>query len=362
MAAPGNTFERLPKAGAERLVATILFVCLILTLGYAVFLVLRPFLASLAWAAVLAIAVHPVFRGLRKRLAAGPAALLTTLAVTVAFVVPAGFLVIRLASECVKLINALTSADPGRRLEWMRSAQEFWLNMQSRVPALRDVDPIGSLNAGLLQMTRGLASTVGGVAQNFLTFVALSAFVLLALFFLLRDGPALVARLRRLSPLDSDVTGRLFEEIRTLTQSSVTATLLIAIVQGILGGAATGMLGLSPPLIWGVAFGFCSLIPVVGTALVWIPAVLVLVATGHHGKAFVMLLLSVLIINQVDNVIRPAFVSGRSRLNFALSALSILGGVAAFGMLGLVLGPVVVSVLTALLEVYAESKPEPTHL
>jgi predicted PurR-regulated permease PerM len=334
---------------------------LVLTLGYAFFLVLRPFLAGLAWASVLAIAVQPLFRRLRKRVAAGRAALLTTAAVAVAFIAPTSLLMIQLASECVNLADRLASVDPGRRLQIMHSAQELWRRMQEQVPVLRGVDLIGSLNTGVLQLTRGLASAVGEVAQNFLAFLGLAAIVLLALFFFLRDGPALVAWLRRLSPLDADITERLFEEIRALTESSVAATLLIAIVQGTLGGLATAILGLPAPLIWGVAFGFCSLIPVFGVTLVWIPAVLFLVATGHHGKALVMLLASVLIINQVDNVIRPILVSGRSRLSFAVSALSVLGGVAAFGMLGLVLGPVVVSVLTAMLEVYVSNKPDTTQ-
>jgi predicted PurR-regulated permease PerM len=338
------------------MVTLILFVGLVLTVGYAVFLVFRPFLAGLAWASVLAIAIQPLFRRLRRRLAAGRAALLMTVGMAIAFIAPACFLVVRLASECLKLADRIAAADPAKGLQVMQSAQEFWLGIQNRFPALRGVDAAETLNSGILNISKQLAVVAGGLAQNVIAFAGLVVLVLLALFFLLRDGPWLVAGLRRLSPLDAVTTDRLFEEIRVLTEGSVTATLLIAIVQGILGGVTTAILGLPLPLVWGSAFGFCSLVPVFGTGLAWIPAALWLIVTGQHGKAVAMILVSVLIIGQVDNVIRPALVSGRSRLSFEVSMLSVLGGVIAFGMLGLVLGPVVVVVLTAIVDVYLHSK------
>ncbi len=356
MAASGRAVETFARAGLERLVTATLFVGLVFTVGYAFFLVIKPFLAGLAWASVLAIAVQPLFRRARKRLTPGRAAFVTTAAMAAAFIAPACFLVIRLAGEFISLADRLATADPGTRAQALQSAQEFWLGLQDRFPALRGVDPVESLNTGIVRISKELASAAGGLVGNVLAFVALVVFVLLALFFLLRDGPRLVAWLRRLSPLDGDMTDHLFEEIRVLTESSVTATLLIALVQGALGGVATAILGLPAPLIWGAAFGFCSFVPVLGTALVWVPAVLWLATTGQRVKAGIMLLVSLLIITQADNVLRPALVSGRSRLSFELSMLSVLGGVAAFGMLGLVLGPVIVAVVTALLEVYLESK------
>jgi predicted PurR-regulated permease PerM len=326
---------------------------MVLLLGYAFFLVLRPFLTGLAWASVLAIAVQPLFRRLRKRLTAGRAALALTAAVALAFILPACFLVAQLANECMMLADQLASAD---RLQVMRSAQNFWAGLQQRMPALHSVDPIEALNTGVLNLGKRLPALAGALAQDVLTFIALAILVLLALFFLLKDGRALVGLLRRLSPLDPPMTDRLFDEIRVLTESSVTAALLIAAVQGILGGTATALVGLPSSVIWGAAFGFCSFVPVVGPAVVWIPAVFWLAAGGEHGRAVAMLLMSVLIIGQVDNVIRPVFISGRSRLSVELSMLSVLGGVAAFGMLGLILGPVVVTVLTAIMDLYLDSK------
>jgi predicted PurR-regulated permease PerM len=168
--------------------------------------------------------------------------------------------------------------------------------------------------------------------------------------------------LRRLCPLTGEATDRLFEDIRILTEGSVTATLLIAVVQGSLGGAATAIVGLPSPVLWGAAFGFCSFVPVVGPALVWIPAVTWLFVIGENGKAVAMLFMSVLIIAQADNVIRPVLISGRSRLSLELSMLSVLGGVAAFGMLGLVLGPVVMAGLTAIVDLYLDSKERETEV
>jgi predicted PurR-regulated permease PerM len=341
----------------ERLVAPVLFLALVLTLGYAFILVLSPFLGALAWASVLAIAVQPIFVRLVRRITRGKAALLTTLGVALAFIVPAGLLLTKLAGECVTLATRLAQMDPATRAQAVQAATDFWAGLQQRVPPLRNVDLMETVNAGAVKLSRQIASAAGIFAQSVAGFVVLAVLVLLALYFLLRDGPALVAWLRRLSPLRAELTDRLFEEIRALTEGSVTAMLLIAAVQGTLGGIAAAIAGLPSAVIWGAAFAVCSFIPVVGPALVWIPGVLFLVVTGHHGRAAAMLLMSVLVVAQVDNLIRPIFVSGRSRLSFEVSMLSVLGGMAAFGMLGLVLGPVVVVMLTAILDVYLQTKP-----
>ena len=351
-----STLEAKAKGDPEGMVSRILFVCLVLFAGYAFSLVIRPFLGGLAWASVLTIAVQPLFRRLRGRFAAGAAAMMTTAITAVTVIAPASFLVIRLAGECIRIADELSSTTPARQVEIIQSVQHFWMGVQHRLPSLRSVDPIESLKNNVVDISRHLATAAALIIQNALSFIALGVFVMLAMFFFLRDGPALVDYLRKLSPLDQATTDRLFEEIRVLTESSVTATLLIAIVQGALGGAATGLLGLPSPLIWGVVFGFCSFVPVFGTALAWIPASLWLLALGEKSRAVIMVLVSILIITQVDNVIRPLLVSGRSRLNFELSMLSVLGGVTAFGMLGLVLGPVVVVVLTALMDAYLDTR------
>lgn len=360
MAAPLRTIEgiegTITKVRPERIVPAILLVGMVVAAGYGSFLVFKPFLAGLAWASVLAIGIQPVFRRLRKRLRASRAALATTAAVAAAFIGPACFLVVRLAAECINLASRLAATDNGTQI--MHSLEKHWLGLQSRFPSLRGIDPIEHLNAAILRIGKELALAGSALAQNALEFIGLLVVVLLALFFLLRDGPRLVDWLRRLSPLEADVTDRFFEEIRALIESSVAATLLIASVQGALGAIATAALGLPGPLIWGVAFGFCSLLPIIGTALVWIPAVLILVVSGQHGKAVAMLVVSVVVIGQADNVLRPVLVSGRSRLSLQMSVLSVLGGVAAFGMLGLVLGPVVVAASTALAEIYLDSQSQ----
>ena len=360
MTAPPSTAESaLTRAGPERLVSTILFVGLVVTAGYLFFRVIEPFVGGLAWASVLAIAVQPLYVRFKRRFAPALSALLTTSLVAVTVLVPAAFLVIGLAAECINLAGRVASIDPSTSVRFIQSVQQFWLRLQSRFPALQGIDPIDSLKQNVVGISREVASGAGVLAQNVLSSIGLAIFVLLALFFLLKNGPALVSYLRRLSPLSLETTDRLFEEIRVLTESSVTATLLIASVQGVLGGAAAAILRLPAPLIWGTIFAFSSFVPVIGTTLAWIPAVAWLAATGHTGKAAIMFFVSILVIAQADNVLRPALVSGRSRLNFELSMLSVLGGVAAFGMLGLVLGPVIVAVLTALMDLYRDSKIVP---
>jgi predicted PurR-regulated permease PerM len=356
MSVPVWTIRDAVRNGPERTVTPILFILLVLTVSYAFFLLVRPFLAVIAWASVLAISMQPLYSAVRRRLAPGTAALVVIGAVVASVICPACIFFLRLSRDILSAANRLASAPSGDNMHAVQAAQDFWLRVQHRFPQLQGVDPIESVKASLLAIGKNLTSTVGAVAQNIFAFVGMLILILLTLFFLLRDGPKLVALLRRLSPLESNTTDLLFAEIRVLTQTSVVAVFLIAIVQGTLGGVTTAILGLPGPLIWGAGFGVCSLVPVVGTSLVWIPAAIWLAVAGHEGKAAIMVVVSLLIITQADNVLRPALLSGRSKLSFEISMFSVIGGVAAFGMLGLILGPIVTALLTALVELYLENK------
>jgi predicted PurR-regulated permease PerM len=184
--------------------------------------------------------------------------------------------------------------------------------------------------------------------------------MLFALFFLLRDRHTLGRQIRDLLPLPERERERLMSETRDLVIASVGAGLLVAAVQGLIGGIAFWLLGFKAPVIWGVATALCSLIPVVGSALVWVPAALWLLFAGEATRGIILVVVGVLGIGMADNVLRPVLLSGRTSASGLVVFLGLLGGVGAFGFIGLVLGPIVLVTAGSLLDAF--TRPDPPIL
>ncbi len=177
--------------------------------------------------------------------------------------------------------------------------------------------------------------------------------MLFALFFFLRDGDTIIDQVRLSLPFEESMRERMLTEARDLIFASVTTSLVIAVVQGIVCGSAFAIVGLNSALFWGVLMAFLSLLPVVGAWPVWIPAAIWLFSTGHSGRALVLIAICGGLGSTIDNILRPILLGGRSSLNALLVFISVLGGIAVFGALGIVLGPVVVATAVGILDAYS---------
>ena len=197
-----------------------------------------------------------------------------------------------------------------------------------------------------------MAGQAGGVLKGLANFVFSLVITLILLFFLLRDAVSVSESLRRSLPFGPEHNLRFLAIARTLVSASVTATLLIAATQGLLGGLTFALLGIPGSAMWGVMIGLLALLPMMGATLVWLPAGLWLLLSGSAAKGIVVLLVGVLILGNVDNVIRPLMLSGSSQVSTPVLIISLLGGLSAFGFIGIVLGPLVAALLTALAETY----------
>jgi predicted PurR-regulated permease PerM len=179
--------------------------------------------------------------------------------------------------------------------------------------------------------------------------------VLFALFYFLRDGKDIMVRVRRLLPFDGPLRERMLTEAQRLIQASVTVSLTIAIVQGTICGLALALVGISTPLFWALVMSFLALLPVVGAWPVWLPVAIWLLATRRIGSGILLLAMCGGLAGTIDNILRPLLLSGRSRLDGLMVFVSVLGGIAAFGMIGLVLGPIIFAMALAVLDVYTHS-------
>ena len=183
--------------------------------------------------------------------------------------------------------------------------------------------------------------------------------MLFAMFYFFRDADQLIHGIRSILPFDADHRDTLMSQTRDLISASVTTSLILAAIQGAIGGLGFVSVGLPAPLFWGVAMAFFSLVPVVGSGLIFVPATLWLGFTGHWGRAIVLLVICAGVSTVVDNVVRPLLLGGRTELSALVIFISVVGGVSVFGMLGLVLGPILVATAAGVLAVYVDQRESP---
>jgi predicted PurR-regulated permease PerM len=314
-----------------------------------VYLVFRPFLIPLAWACVLASVSYPVYERLGRRgWKPAAAATLTTAAVTLVVIVPGVLVATAFVRQTVEIGAEFKEAFSGGQLDWVNRA---WSALQGRFPPAADIDLETLGTEGLKQSGAFLMAASGLIFQNVATFVLDLALALFATFFLLRDADAIMRTVRRLLPMEEVAREQLIERTRDLIAAGVFSSVVVAVLQGFLGGVALALVGIRAPVFWGVVTAFACLLPF-GAWVVWLPAAVILAASGAIVRAVVLVVLGLALVSSVDNIVRPMLLSGRAHINGLVIFVSLLGGLAAFGLLGLVLGPVLVVTALSLLDGY----------
>jgi predicted PurR-regulated permease PerM len=333
-------------------------------LGIALFQILRPFFGALLWAGLLAFLVFPVNQALRRAVRGrkGAAALLLTLAMILVIVVPVvllGILFVAQASDLVGRLQAIASQYRIAKAKDVFRIPAFNLSVRwvkSLVPATTTEIQDWTLEAG-----RGLLQTLISLSGS-LFAGALDAFIggTLALFlfyFFLRDGEDMVERMLRLIPMEETRKAQLAEHLAAVTKAVVLGSILTAIVQGTLIGIGFALAGLPSPIVFAVLGVGAALLPLVGTTIVWVPAAAVLAAQGRWEAAIFMALWGALVVvASADNFVRPRLISGRGEISTLPVFIGLLGGISAFGLVGMFLGPVVVALGLALLRFFEGSR------
>ncbi|MGB7922285.1 MAG: AI-2E family transporter [Pyrinomonadaceae bacterium] len=334
---------------------------------YLCWLMLQPFLGVLIWAAVLVVVFYPVHRRLVERTKRpATSALLSSLMVIVAILAPLTLITLALFNQLSGLTQNLPAnlsslLDPnspitGRALGWLRQYVDVDQMLSQEAIAERVKAMSGTIAGRTLGFVGGV---LGAVVQIF--------FIIFTMYYLFRDGDRIVGALPDVMPLERSQSEEIMARTREVIAASVYGVLVIALIQGALGGVAFWALGVPSPLVWAVVMTFLSMIPMAGSFIVWVPAVIYLGMTGHWAKAIMLFLWGSLVIGTVDNFLRPKLVGERTRLHELIIFFAVLGGLQVFGVLGIVLGPVVVAVTLALLDVFrridrpvAETRHQPT--
>jgi predicted PurR-regulated permease PerM len=291
---------------------------------------------------------HRVHLELARRIGPNRSALVTTLMAAVLIVAPGVILISVLAREVPQVIDYVKSLSVSAPAQIDR----VWEILRARVPLGLPEDPMILIQQGIQRVLAIIAPAAGGVVADLLAMLGSLFVMLFALYFLLRDGESIGLQIRSLLPLPEHERERLMADTRDLVIASVGAGLLVAAIQGLISGIAYWLLGVKEPVVWGVATAFCSLIPVVGSALVWVPVSLWLLLAGDVVRGVILLAVGVIGIGMVDNILRPLVLAGRTSASGLVVFLGILGGASAFGFIGLVLGPIILVTAGSLISAF----------
>jgi predicted PurR-regulated permease PerM len=343
----------MPDQLARQRSTTLVFYGCILLLGYFIYLLFAPFLAPLAWAAIFAAFFFRRHKQLESRLGKTAAASLSTLAVTLIIVVPFVLIAIAFIQEASQTISHIDIA--ANSSKGLARVQRAWVWAQHQ----RFGQNLGTFEDFISRASAWLAGVVangaGVLLTNLVILIVDLVIMLFALFFFFRDGEAIMVRVRRVLPFEPTFRDRRIAEAGELVRASISSGLIVAIVQGAIGGIAFAVLHLGAPILWGVMMAFFALLPL-GPSVIWAPVAGWLLLTGQIGRALALIGIGAGVVGLVDNVLRPILLSGRTQMNGLLVFISLIGGLAAFGLLGLVLGPIIMATTISFVDAYATER------
>jgi len=350
--APGPVGEG--SLGSHRQVHMLLLMALTVAGLYLCYRLAAPFVPAMAGALALAVLFAPLHRRLERRLGSGNlAAGACVLVAALLVVVPVALIAGRLIEEIgrgARATQALIESGSWR-VAFDRHALLApvgqWLDKQIDLPAV--VAPAASW----------LTSAGASLLQDSVLQVIGAVLVFYMLFYMLRDRAAAMQSLRSLSPLSDGDMSRLFSEVADTVHATVYGTLIVALIQGALGGLMFWWLGLPEPLLWGVVMGLLAVVPVLGAFVIWVPVAIFLALEGKVGDALLLAAWGAVVVGGIDNLLYPMLVGTRLKMHTLVAFVAIVGGLIVFGPSGFVLGPVVFTVTRLLLEIWKRPTPDP---
>ena len=343
-----------------------LFLALLLFSLYLAYRVLDPFLHTIILAVILGSAFHPfkvrLVRAFKGR--ETPAALLGVAVITVLILIPALYFFSALVTQGVGIVNQINRWVGEGGMEAILGAAQGgavreWLHKRLGVELLSDLD----LGGHLLQWTKGFGQEVLSRGASLLKDAVSLGFhfmvMVFVLFFVVRDGERMLGAVKLLSPLRDEQNERIIRKIRAVARTALLGSFVTALLQGLAGGVGFFLVGI-PALFWGTLLGFSSFIPVVGSALIWLPASAYLALSGQWRSALFLVLWNVLLVGSIDNFVRPYLMRGEGAMSPFYLFLGIVGAVHWYGLMGLLYGPLIMGFARVMLDLCQEEcRPSP---
>ncbi|HLS87056.1 MAG TPA: AI-2E family transporter [Burkholderiales bacterium] len=334
------------------------FIWLLVAVSLAFAWILWPFFGAVLWGTVFAVVFAPLQRRLARafRGRRSLAALTTILIIVLIVILPLTLIGASLVEQGVGVYNRMRSGELnfGRYLQQVFEALPPWAaGILERFGILDLGDLWERLSAGLMKGGQFLATRAASIGQNTFQFIVQMFVMLYLLFFLLRDGDEIARRIRAAVPLGPEQRQGLFRKFTQVIRATVKGNVVIAVLQGVLGGLIFWLLGIHAALFWAVVMAILSLLPAVGTALVWGPVAIYFIATGSVWQGIVLVAYGILVIGLVDNVVRPILVGKDTKMPDYIVLISTLGGLAVFGVNGFVIGPLIAALFMVAWSIFA---------
>lgn len=326
-------------------------------IAYLCWLLIAPFVPALAFAFALAMLGEPLFNRLEKRLGGrSAAAFVTVVLICLTIVIPVSFLFWILVQEAIHGISDIAaesnSGDLRGRLE----------HLALLGPLMRWLDARMDLSQEALQAARGMTQTLSTLTSSIVSSsawaVTQAATMVVVLFYFIRDQETILRVFRALLPFTEEESGRLCARIAETIRVSLYGKMVVAGIQGGLGGLIFWWLGLPAPAFWGCVMALLSVLPVLGAFVIWVPTAVALALQGQLGRALILMGWGLLIVHPVDNFLGPVLVGSKLHLHTLLIFVSVIGGLAAFGASGIVVGPVTVAIAVSLFEIRRGQREE----
>ncbi|HZF28831.1 MAG TPA: AI-2E family transporter [Gammaproteobacteria bacterium] len=333
------------------------FFVLLFAVTLAFLWLIRGFLQPIFWAIAFGIIIFPVHGWLVARLHGREtvAAMLSVLLLVIVVILPLIGVAAAVTNEAAGLVQRLSAG--GLDFNGLYSQAQ---DSMPRVIALLQrlgIDPEkieSQLSEAAVNVSRFVASSALSIGKDSLRATVFFFLMLYLLFFFLRDGTRLLEGLVRALPLGDERERALFARFAEVSRATIKGTLVVGAVQGTIGGVAFALIGVGAPVLWGVVMALASLVPAAGPALVWLPAAIILLASGHVIAGVLLILIGVFVIGLVDNLLRPVLVGRDTRMPDYLILLSTLGGLAGFGFAGIVIGPIIAALFLSIWQMAQE--------
>lgn len=340
------------KSMVKRRVTIIFLSAMTAVALYFSFLLFRPFLKPLLSAVVIAVVFYPIHFQIQKWLRSPSfAALVSTIIVILLVIVPAVAIVLAIKGEVGELYALIDekSTESGGLSPYLSQLVERPMQWIGRYVDLSQFDLRASVLGRLKELSSFLVAEGWIIVGGLTTFIVNALITLFTLFFLFREGRSMRRRLAAILPLSGEQVEKLLGGIENTIIGTVHGGLVVAAVQGLMVGVALWILGVPSPVLWGVVASFFALLPLVGTAIVWVPASIYLLASGGWIKGVILVAWGMFVVGSIDNVLRPYLIGGRVQMHTLLIFFAVFGGVNVFGFLGLIIGPVILAITMTLL-------------
>lgn len=334
-----------------------------LAAGYLFYIIMLPFLVPVFWGIVFVILFYPYYLRLLKYFRnEARASFLACFTIALFFIVPMAIVGTALADEVLRLyqwaenyIKEISTRAHGSPVFIFPHMQKF-LNRYMDVSAL----DIQNFAAGIIKdASEYLSASLRGAVRSFAEFVLNLVLAFFTMYFLFKDGQSLLDALKSLIPVSDGDKEKILARNRTVITATFTGGVSVGAAQGVLGGLGFWSLGLSSPILWGFMMFIMSFLPSIGTALIWAPAAVYLFLSGHYIKGIILLVWGLFIVGLADNILRPMIVSGKTNQHPLLLFFSIIGAVNAFGLVGIIAGPIILAVAQSVVEIYQGSLKRP---